>query len=220
MTEEQWLKHPTKNIFISNLGNIKDKNGNLLKQVDNGNGYKVCKREYVHRMVAKLFCENPMNKPQVNHIDGNKSNNNSKNLEWVTAQENIQHAYDIGLMENTRKAASIAMTKTNKIVDRSGERTPLQKEVIKKWTNAGTEAARNLPRTEKQMESWKKANDAAAESNGTKIVAIDKLTGNTLEFRSVPIASKLENVKKGQLYKMAKENSIYETEKFIYKKGE
>jgi hypothetical protein len=49
-------------------------------------------RFYIHRLIAQTFVENPGNKPFVNHIDGNKLNNNYKNLEWVTDAENRAHS--------------------------------------------------------------------------------------------------------------------------------
>lgn len=52
----------------------------------------------LHRLLAQAFIPNPKNKKEVNHIDGNKLNNNLSNLEWVTHEENMNHAWGLGLL--------------------------------------------------------------------------------------------------------------------------
>lgn len=80
--------------------------GRILKQMTKSNGYKVISltrnkddkiQALVHRMVASAFLVNELAKPQVNHKDGNKSNNYVSNLEWATVSENVNHANSTGL---------------------------------------------------------------------------------------------------------------------------
>lgn len=58
--------------------------------------------QYVHRLLRFTFIPNPLNKPEINHIDGNKLNNSIENLEWVTHAENVKHAYQTGAIKRRK----------------------------------------------------------------------------------------------------------------------
>lgn len=86
---------------------------------------------YIHRLVAMAYVDNPYNKPHVNHKDGNTLNNVPENLEWVTNRENIQHAHDNGLIntprgENTHKA-KINNSEALKILSEKGRHEDIAK---------------------------------------------------------------------------------------------
>lgn len=109
---------------VSNLGNVKSLERyvnhfsgtrkvqeKILKPVIDNTGYYVVSlwknnkhsRAHIHRLVAESFIINNDNKPYINHIDGNKLNNNIGNLEWCTPKENNIHAYKIGLNQSCKK---------------------------------------------------------------------------------------------------------------------
>lgn len=73
------------------------------KRVDTRNRIKgTGSYELLHRVIAKTFIENPLELPCVNHIDGNKLNNNVSNLEWCDQSYNSLHAWRTGLCDSTK----------------------------------------------------------------------------------------------------------------------
>lgn len=103
--EIYWLS-PHGKIFTYSRGffeefktHINCKNGYVYVNLYDNN-LKKHKSYRFHRLLASVFIQNPDNKPTVNHIDGNKINNDISNLEWMTVSENTQHAFDNSLAKN------------------------------------------------------------------------------------------------------------------------
>lgn len=82
-----------------NISEYFDKDGYKKVRLSNGDGSR--KVFSVHRLILETFCPHPdSSELQVNHIDGDKTNNKLSNLQWVTCKENINHAYNLGLYSN------------------------------------------------------------------------------------------------------------------------
>lgn len=88
---------------VSNLGRVYSvKRGIIVSLIKKKSGYYTVnlykngemRTFLIHRLVACNFIENPNNLPQINHKDGDKSNNKVENLEWVSGAENMRHAYE------------------------------------------------------------------------------------------------------------------------------
>jgi len=102
----------------------------------------------VSRLIACHFVSNPENKEQVNHIDGDVTNNRADNLEWVSPSENIQHSYDVLNRPVVRSGES-------RMGNKSKQSKPVLQysstgELLKEYASAG-EAARSLSISQSQI---------------------------------------------------------------------
>ena len=113
--QEEWKNiKEASNYEVSNLGNVRNKTTlKILKGRLSKSGYlqvsikinetNKFSNRYIHRLVAQYWIENPKNKKEVNHKDGNKENNIFSNLEWVTSSENQKHRHSIGISKTSNR---------------------------------------------------------------------------------------------------------------------
>jgi hypothetical protein len=177
-----------KHYLVSNRGRIKSldrkvasgiknnnqtiKYGRTLKPALKKNGYLTImlyqepgkrKTLTIHRLVCQTFIENPDNKPMVNHINGNKTDNRVKNLEWCTLSENMQHAIKNNLKGPPPHRKQIMCVET-------GQRYP-----------SSTQAAEWLNRTK-----YKFAKDVASMARKIRSAALNsKLTAYGYHWKDI-----------------------------------
>ena len=116
MMEEWKVIEDSPNYEVSSNGRVRNiKTQKILKQcIHKNKGYcwytlPSISKGYrhgvqAHTVIATYFCENPKHYKEVNHKDGDKTNNHPNNLEWVSRSGNLQHAYKLGLRARKTKA--------------------------------------------------------------------------------------------------------------------
>ena len=133
---------------VSNLGRIRSlyRYKKILKPSPNWNGYttaelwkgKKRKRFTIHRLVATCFCDNPHNKPFVNHKDETRTNNRAENLEWVTHIENCNYGTAIDRRQAHLDYSKRRINNANQIKACSKPIAQFTKDgvLIRKWNSA------------------------------------------------------------------------------------
>ena len=134
MDEELWRDWPQDpRIKVSNKGNVVSHRRGAcypLKVSHTNSGYQIVGAgygsthyQYVHRLVAETWIPNPNHYRDVNHINGDKTDNRVENLEWVTHSQNMRHAYRTGLKKPAggRKGTPIRIVETGEVFESQHE---------------------------------------------------------------------------------------------------
>lgn len=136
MINEIWKNiEDNDNYMISNLGRVKSMErtvsfgwskrtikSRILKPKDNGNGYKLVrignKYLYIHRLTATHFIPNPDNLQEIDHINGNKTDNRVENLRWVTHKDNMNNPITKHKMNSCKKKPVLQYTINNELINK------------------------------------------------------------------------------------------------------
>ena len=195
---EEWKPIKDYNYEVSSFGRVRNKCSKKLLSIfdTNREGYlRVIlfsngkrKRFFVHRLVAETFIPNSENKPQVNHKDGNKQNNNVENLEWVTCSENGLHYYHVILglpiKEKVYKAGNFSV-KVKKIKKENSNKH--RKKVYPDYNGKGKQPE------EIHIKAWKTRHKVLSERNKIILDLLEK-------GRSKKEVAKIFNLSLRQIY--------------------
>lgn len=216
-------------------------NKKILSSRINNRGYYSCiiydtknkkyKNYVIHRLVAEAFIPNPNNKPEVNHIDGVKTNNHYTNLEWCTSSENQIHAYKLGLQKSKKGQESHRAKFTNKEILEIRKLFNLNIMDVKKIANLYNVSVRtiwnileyntyknstdekeipkyiSLSRTERGGENYRTAQLTNRQANEIRELYIN-------EQKTIPELSKLYNVKSRVIWKILQYKTYKTNEKY------
>ena len=155
----------------------------FLKPRKNKNGYLIVtldKEQYLlHRLVALHFIPNPYRYSQVNHIDGNKENNDVLNLEWCSAAQNIEHS----LKENLRKGYIHVEDKRRLLKEVLAGKTVL--EVVKEFPNTHPNTLNRMLRNQAIKDGLEKewAKEAKRKRKLTAVKNLKKVNDSNKENR-------------------------------------
>lgn len=129
LDKESWFLTFYSDLYLmSNTGKVKNiLTGKILKPTVTSHGYESVRIRNdkgelfsftMHRLVAQTLLQlQDFANYEVNHLDGNKLNNNIKNLQWVTRQENLSHARENGLFKSLKREDSPSLKYSDELID-------------------------------------------------------------------------------------------------------
>lgn len=233
---EEWhVINDFPNYSVSNLGNVMNNKTNKLLKLCNKSGYyhisltnkNSHKTFKVHRLVALTFIENDEDKPQVNHKDKNKLNNNISNLEWVTHKENCQHK-SIGLIYKSNKNKPILrLNKNNEMLQKYNSIEDAGQWVLENNLTSSSHNGRNaIGNCVNSLSNsaygykWKYVENNSLENEEWREINLKKIFGESCEWNKTYFVSNLGRFKNsyGTIMDNYKVNENGYIRIYIYKK--